>query len=564
MTGPVPADPAGTPGRNYPFLITDVDLKGRGYTAEEFFFSGTANSYDLPLPSVANDPPLPTADKVVSEQPYRTRLTVYRPTDPARFNGTVFVEWTNTTANYEIPIWWQRNHEFLLREGYGYVAIAANHAAVHAEPNGLKNWSPQRYGSLNIPLVRQTTEPDDPWGHDDQLSYDIFAQGVKAVRAVPKVLGGLPVRRVIAGGHSRSAVHLGVYVNAVHPRAPIADGVMLLIAGRQVRTDLDIPVMKVLSETDYGGAYDEGTQISARQPDTDRFRTWWISGTTHGDHQSALSGAATYVRDFPNNPLPETDCNPPSLSRIPSHHVVSAAMDAIVKWIREGAAPAHSPLPEFTTATPPALVRDEHGNALGGIRVASFAVPIATDQGTTSCGNFLVGVHVPFDTATLQSQYPSHNSYVHAIKEVARRNVRDGFLLKTDAAELIADAESSLVGTGLIYGPRCANVSTFLNNPSTSILRDHTQTYYFSGGKQLLALLDQATRLVAEGYTAAQRSDDAARKRKFEKAIQSVRRYRDGVQKLRRQGRADQAIADLLVRYADILIERISAETKPA
>ncbi|MFI1855529.1 alpha/beta hydrolase domain-containing protein [Streptomyces sp. NPDC020480] len=153
MTGPVAADPPGTPGRNHPFLITDVDLKGRGYTAEEFLFSGTANSYDLPVPSVANEPPLPTADKVVSEHPYRTRLTVYRPADPARFNGMVFVEWTNTTANYEVPIWWQRNHEFLLREGYGYVAVAANQAAVHAEPNGLRSWSPGRYGSLNIPLV---------------------------------------------------------------------------------------------------------------------------------------------------------------------------------------------------------------------------------------------------------------------------------------------------------------------------------------------------------------------------------------------------------------------------
>lgn len=355
-----------------------------------------------------------------------------------------------------------------------------------------------------------------------------------------------------------------MYVNAVHPRAPIADGVMLLIAGRQVRTDLDIPVMKVLSETDFGGAYDEGTQISARQPDTGRFRTWWIAGTSHGDHQSELSHAATRVRDLPNDPLPETDCSRPSLSRIPSHHVVAAAMDAMVKWIREGSPPAHSPLPEFRPTGPPALVRDEHGNALGGIRVAPFAVPIATDQGITSCGNILVGVHVPFGTATLQSRYPSHSAYVRAIKEAAQQNVRDGFLPEEDAAELIANAESSLVGTGLIYGPRCANVSTFLNNPSTSILRDHTQIYYFRGGKRLLALLDQATRLVAEGYTAAQRSDHTARKSKFEKAIQSVRRYRVGVEKLRRQGRADQAIADLLVRYADILIERISAETKPA
>src|SRR4030095_17176139 len=96
----------------------------------------------------------------------------------------------------------------------------------------------------------------------------------------------------------------------------------------------------------------------------------------------------------------------------------------------------------------------------------------------------------------------SEEAYVRAVREAAEQNVRDGFLLKEDALELIRDAQSSLVGTGLICGPLCVNFKQFLSNPSTSNLRDQTQVYYFRGGKQLLTTRDQATRLVAGGYTA--------------------------------------------------------------
>jgi len=393
----------------------------------------------------------------------------------------------------------------------------------------------------------------DPFRHDDQLSYDVFAQGMKAVRAVPRVMGGLPVRTVIAGGHSRSAVHLGVYVNAVHPHAPVADGVMPIIAGRQVRSDLDIPVLKVLSETDYVATYDEWTQITARQPDTDRFRTWWMSGTTHVDHHMALARAATQIRDLPDRPLEGTDCDPPGLSRVPSQHVVSAAMAAMVRWVTGGKPPTHSPLPEFTATTPPALVRDEHENARGGIRLATFAVPVATDRGTTSCDNYLVGTHVPFDDATLRKLYPTHEDYVGAVTAGLFRNVRDGFLLHEDATDLATQARASIAGRALVTGPLVANVADFRRALSIPILRDHTQIYHFRGGDRLLGLLDQAVTEAAEGYTTSRRAA-------FDRALGLVRRYRELVAAMPGHDRADPAIADLLVRFAGTLIEELTTE----
>jgi Alpha/beta hydrolase domain len=538
VTGPVPSDPPGSPGRNYLFFATDLDLAHRGYVEEEFFYAGTANWYQT-----TGEPA--TATIVSSGHPYKTRLTVRRPANPARFNGIVIAEWTNVTSSYDNPAFWLRSHEFLMREGYAWVGIAAQRLAIAGVPDGLRNWSPVRYGTLDVA--------------DDALSYDVFAQGIQAVQAVPAVMGGLPVRHVIAAGISQSASRLAIYLNAVYPLDPISDGALVIIGGQQIRPDLDIPVMKVLSETEFLGA-----QARNRQADTDRFRTWWVTGTSHSEHHGGLTRNALFRRDLPDRPLFDT-CTLPSRSRIHWHYAQSAAVDAIVKWVEQGVPPAYSPLPEWTSIDPTVvLARDAYGNALGGMRLASLAVPIATSQGLNSGPElcFLTGVHIPFDTATLASLYPSHEAYVRAVREAAEQNVRDGFLLKEDALELIRDAQSSLVGTGLICGPLCVNFKQFLSNPSTSNLRDQTQVYYFRGGKQLLTTLDQATRLVAEGYTAAEQADPATQKEKFQKAIKSLQRYIKDVEKMPRQERAAQETVDLLVDFANILIESIAAEAE--
>ena len=538
VTGPVPSDPPGSPGRNYLFFATDLDLAHRGYVEEEFFYAGTANWYQT-----TGEPA--TATIVSSGHPYKTRITVRRPANPARFNGIVIAEWTNVTSSYDNPVFWLRSHEFLMREGYAWVGIAAQRLAIAGVPDGLRNWSPVRYDTLDVA--------------DDALSYDVFAQGIQAVQAVPAVMGGLPVRHVIAAGISQSASRLAIYLNAVYPLDPISDGALVIIGGQQIRPDLDIPVMKVLSETEFLGA-----QARNRQADTDWFRTWWVTGTSHSEHHGGLTRNALFRRDLPDRPLFDT-CTLPSRSRIHWHYAQSAAVDAIVKWVEQGVPPAYSPLPEWTSIDPTVvLARDAYGNALGGIRLASLAVPIATSQGLNSGPElcFLTGVHIPFDTATLASLYPSHEAYVRAVRDAAEQNVRDGFLLKEDALELIRDAQSSLVGTGLICGPLCVNFKQFLSNPSTSNLRDQTQVYYFRGGKQLLTTLDQATRLVAEGYTAAEQSDPATQKEKFQKAIKSLQRYIQDVEKMPRQERAAQETVDLLVDFANILIESIAAEAE--
>ena len=99
IAGPIPSTVIpGDVSHNYTFFSTNHDLATNGYVEEEFFFQGTANRY--------NTPPLTTGTVIDSNHPYTTRMVVRRPADPARFNGTVLVEWYNVTNGIDAENVW--------------------------------------------------------------------------------------------------------------------------------------------------------------------------------------------------------------------------------------------------------------------------------------------------------------------------------------------------------------------------------------------------------------------------------------------------------------------------
>src|ERR1700733_7980632 len=83
VQGPIPGHPALNLGQ---FKMEDL-----GYVVEEFFISGTADSYSVGA--------LPSDGRWQAEKsntaPYATRLVVVRPASPTKFNGTAVVEWLN-------------------------------------------------------------------------------------------------------------------------------------------------------------------------------------------------------------------------------------------------------------------------------------------------------------------------------------------------------------------------------------------------------------------------------------------------------------------------------------
>jgi hypothetical protein len=111
---------------------------------------------------------------------------------------------------------------------------------------------------------------------------------------------------------------------------------------------------------------------------------------------------------------------------------------------------------EITEGDEPVIRRDQHQNALGGVRNPLTDVPTATLSGEPPEGAtiadladgkgdlcILFGKTIPFDQATLVALYGTADNYLQKFRTSARELVTAGFLLQPDADKLIAEAEAN-------------------------------------------------------------------------------------------------------------------------
>jgi hypothetical protein len=448
VQGPIPAtvEPPGQP-RDYPFLSTPVDLASRGYVEEEYFVSKAPTAPGAGDGACVYTTPTDGTTGTVANcnGAYKTRLVVRRPTSPARFNGTVLLEWQNVTAQYDVDHYWLESNEHILREGYAWVGVSAQRAGVQPVLgpcfpqlpftwplcNNLRTWSPLRYGAqggnLNIP--------------NDNLSFDIFAHAARALRAPdpagPAPLGELVPETVLALGTSQSAGRLTTYHNAIHPlqAEPVVDAFFLGESRTNLRTDLDVPVLRLLSEVDVAASY--------APADADNYRHWEVAGSSHAD-----AGFTEPIQAFVEQGVilqSEPTCNRPAPSRIPKRFTYHAAWDAMVRWVQDGTPPPIAPRIDFEDG---AIVRDAYGNAQGGIQLSEHAVATAYNGTGNGGGTFcnLFGVHEPFTDAQLRALYRNHGSYTSQVARVNNDNRRAGYLVPADAAASTEAAARSDIG----------------------------------------------------------------------------------------------------------------------
>jgi Alpha/beta hydrolase domain len=427
-------------------LLGAYDLATLGYGAEEFFVSETASS----CASFAK------AD-------YTTRIVVLTPTDDAKFNGTVIVEWLNVSGGIDAPAVWFMAHREIVREGYAYVAVSAQRVGVEGGTSlvgadmSLKAQDSERYSRLSHP--------------GDAFAYDIYSQVGQFVRdGTNGLLGQLSPKAILAVGESQSA-YLTTYVNEVDPLAEVYDGFLVHsrfgpaapLDGTSVfepsssdapqavpfRADLRVPVMTVITETDLVGGWRTGYHL-ARRPDNERFRAWEIPGTAHADNYTIRVGfidsgsasladlAAAYA---PTNELMGTRLSY-SINFAPQHHyVLQAAIAKLNTWVRTGEPAPTAPPMAVAEANPPQLVLDANGLVEGGVRTPWVDVPIAKTSGIAadeSAMSFLFGSGEPFDAATLSRLYPGGSAeYLERFTEALNRAIDSGFIMPADRAEVL-------------------------------------------------------------------------------------------------------------------------------
>ena len=296
VVGPIASHGFDSPSKFYTFFASDIALESHGYVEEEFFLSGTARTYDTSDSTPATAPS--TLAPIVRENiPYRTRMVVRRPKDPARFNGTVVLEWLNTTDGFDGEYYWVQAHKHLLRDGYVYVGLSAQDQSISHPQTGLKTFSAARYGDLDV------AAGGDECCRNAETAFDIFAQAGRAVREDPSVLRGFDVRHLIGVGMSQSGRRMSVYANYVHPGAPVYDAFLTQVHISRLRDDLGVPVIRVLSESEYDNRLDD-------EQDTELRKSWWIAGTSHGDIVQRTGRTGVRLRDLGVGLTPADACGP--------------------------------------------------------------------------------------------------------------------------------------------------------------------------------------------------------------------------------------------------------------
>lgn len=454
-----------------------------GYQEKEYLFGGNARSY---RPATS------------SREAYRSRMIVWTPKDPARFNGTTVVEWAEVSdfGQFELTVELNYQSQMLEAGGYAFALVSAQRDGVcqpsatgpgGCVPTSLKGADPARYGSLKHP--------------GDAYSFDIFSQALQAIKNPAGVapLGKLRTRTIIAEGFQASVDKyfinrppvpptvgrpfsnygaLNAYISSgADKQARLADAFLVDGAAPPVEpARYRVPTLHYL---------DESAVRRTVTPDRSNHVTWEVTGAPHADrwaanHFSIPSSAPPAPKlnrneelalrdkfdDFGQEPDPSgATCapSPRAGSLYPRRFLLSAAVADLRAWVQTGR-PAPSaprirrvgPLPDSPEKK---LSRDVDGNAIGGLRSPIIQAPVAAYNGE-ACVE--AGTTIPFSPARLAQRYPTHKSYVLRLLAATNQSVAGRLLLCEDAETIMRKASKSTVGgpDGFTATPSCARDSS--------------------------------------------------------------------------------------------------------
>ncbi|MBC7699196.1 alpha/beta hydrolase domain-containing protein [Aquabacterium sp.] len=412
------------------------------FVEQEFSISGLARKYKG-TGTLGADGKWAAA-VVSSANPYNTLMIVRRPASAAQFNGIVIVEWLNVSTGYPLDVDWSMAHEAILREGYAYIGVNVQKVGVTGVQK-LKQFG-DRYAAMSIP--------------DDDISYDILSQTAQAVRDQAAVLlGGLQPNKILATGHSQSAMRLLTYANAIQPLDNVFDG--LLIHGRlatgaklasadnlpataAIRSDTKVPVF--LLQTEMDSSLSSGT---SKQIDTDKIRQWEVAGGSHADQYLLDNIGEVSGRDV--GWVPPMCVSP--YNAMPVYATEIAAFNHLKNWVSTGVAPPTAPRLQRDWLG--SIKKDANGNALGGLRLPELDVPIAKyghANFTTGSLAFLDlfacvagGNTNAFDANKLKTLYPTHADYVAKYTLAASAALLKGYIRPVEYAKGIARAQAAKV-----------------------------------------------------------------------------------------------------------------------
>jgi hypothetical protein len=480
--GPIPVTATSTPLMASNKLQTLVDLPKAGYVEEEFFVTGRANVYDW----------APDGGVTVktANAPYTTRMMLRRPADPRRFSGNVIIEVPNSARRFDFNFVWGLSHDHVMESGDVFVVLTL----AQGNLEGLKAYDATRYAPLA--LVNPTPDeacaqgraggPPQTAPGEEGLQFDILAQVGALLKAGRPggPLAGFNVQRAYMTGFDGV---LPTYIAAVHARVklanarPIYDGYVLhrhpalsrlrrcgmapaANDARQVIRNLDVPLIRIIGQTDIAATYAQRREDS--DAPGDRYRLYEIAGGAHADaffypYMPTVSDLRKIGSNFPllaSWPF-VNQCEPEqALAKVPINTLaMDAALLNLTRWIADGVPPPKAERMAIENAgTPQARVRlDAFGNGVGGYRTPYVEVPIATyhvaSKGETFCPE--LGRVEPFDWARLNTLHGTPQNYAAKVAQAADRLVRERFLTESDGKKVKAESASPRPAGPFAVGP---------------------------------------------------------------------------------------------------------------
>jgi hypothetical protein len=195
-------------------------------------------------------------------------------------------------------------------------------------------------------------------------------------------------------------------------------------------------VFQFQTETDVTGML---AFLPARQPDTDKLRTWEVAGTSHADQ---------FIVDFNASMVTQGSIQCPGANNGPQFRVIRAALKSLDAWMRDGTEPPRGEV--LKTDDSGKSAKDELGNTQGGVRSPDVDVPIRTLSGDPSSGSasgslfcFLFGSTTPFTPDMLIKLYPTHDDYVMKVTASARKLREAGFILEPEEQGFVSEAQNA-------------------------------------------------------------------------------------------------------------------------
>ncbi|KAL6815250.1 hypothetical protein GGI42DRAFT_311161 [Trichoderma sp. SZMC 28013] len=392
---------------------------------------------------------------VAAGESYCTRLLLRCPADSNQFSGLVVEEPSHLWGGTSI---WRHINRWLMRKGHAWLEVDSQSPSAIGK---IKNLDPERYKDMhfipgpladefmdNIPFLTNVTRQmleqsyvdfKEKWWPATTQSPEIIAAASYALRSGKL---GITASRVILTGLSQTGgVTRRFITHSSHLRLP--DGGLPFEAYIPCQSGgaalPDVPgakIIELLGESEFQsvrlpcGVSGQILGVSHRRADSDSFRLYEIAGMAHRESR--------YPSDIDIKRWSVAELNGAKWSTFANSFIYHAVFDVMDCWTSNDkfAPPCSSTIQ--TVGLSDEIVRDEHGNAVGGVRTLHTDVPLSRIVAATPKGrpNWYCGSEWAFGPEFLQQLYGTVANYRHLAGLAISKQIRAGFLLPDDAEVL--------------------------------------------------------------------------------------------------------------------------------